>query len=251
MGETLCGLSDQIDGMGLFLHAEAAGHSGHRRSAGQPSTRMRRRLTPELLDSLAPDHPAAVHNRRDLRIINRVAGTARWFADELAAQVRPGERILEIGAGTGDLGRALWRRGLAVDGLDLWPRPPEWPAAGEWHQTDLRSFEHYDRYTVVIGSLIFHQFDEPDLAELGGRFTAARLVLASEPARQRRAKVLLALGGALLGANYVTRHDARVSVEAGFLGDELPRFLRMDRAGWSWRTDLCPMGMYRLVAERS
>lgn len=250
MGETLRRLRDQIYRMGLFLHAEAASDSGHRRSLGQPSSRMRRQLTPELLDSLSPDDPAAAHNRRDLRIINRIAGTARWFADELAARIRPGDRILEVGAGTGELGRDLRRRGFVVDGLDLWPRPADWPRDAQWHQTDLRAFEAYAGYSVILGSLIFHQFDEPDLAALGMRLRQARLLLASEPARQRRAKVLLAVGGALLGANYVTRHDARVSVEAGFLGDELPRFLRMDRTGWSWQSDLWPLGMYRLTAER-
>ncbi|HEY3757655.1 MAG TPA: hypothetical protein VGL42_15995 [Opitutaceae bacterium] len=211
---------------------------------------MQRRLQPEILDTLSPDDPAALRNRRDLRLINRAMGTARWFTGELQRRVRPAERILEIGAGTGDLGRHLRARGFLVDGLDLWPRPADWPADAAWHQADLRKFEGYSNYSVILASLIFHQFDEADLAEIGSRLSHARVLLASEPARKRRAKVFLAVGGAVLGANYVTRHDARVSVEAGFLRDELPRFLRMDRSGWSWQAAVYRLGFYRLTAER-
>lgn len=250
MGETLCRLSDQCNGMGLFLHAEVTADSGHGSGVRQPSTRMQRRLQPEILDTLSPDDPAALRNRRDLRLINRAMGTARWFTGELQRRVRPAERILEIGAGTGDLGRHLRARGFLVDGLDLWPRPADWPADAAWHQADLRKFEGYSNYSVILASLIFHQFDEADLAEIGSRLSHARVLLASEPARKRRAKVFLAVGGAVLGANYVTRHDARVSVEAGFLRDELPRFLRMDRSGWSWQAAVYRLGFYRLTAER-
>src|SRR5580698_3898368 len=101
---------------------------------------MQRQLQPEILDSLPHSHPDAAHNRRDLRIINRAMGNPRWFLRELPPLLRPGERVLELGAGTGDLGIALNALGIPVDGLDLWPRPAAWPAARAWHQADLKTF---------------------------------------------------------------------------------------------------------------
>lgn len=211
---------------------------------------MERKVQPEWLDSLSPDDPAAVRNRRDLRVLNRIIGTRRWFRTELARRARPGERVLEIGAGTGDLARALQARGWSVDGLDPWPAPPDWPAGQRWHRADAREFDRFGDYEVVIGNLIFHQFTAPELRELGRRISHCRVLLAAEPARLRRAQWFLAAGGLLLGANEVTKHDGRVSIEGGFLGDELPRFLALERAAWSWRVDMPRLGMYRLSAER-
>src|ERR1022692_819941 len=84
---------------------------------------MQRRLTPEILDSLGPEDPAASHSRRDLRVINLLMGNHRWFARVLPGVLRADDRILEIGAGSGELCRLLTRRGMATDGLDQVPDP--------------------------------------------------------------------------------------------------------------------------------
>ena len=148
---------------------------------------MPRTHKPEILDSLAPDDPAALHNRRDLRIINRLMGNPDWLVRSLAAKLRPGERVLEIGAGTGELGRKLAAQGVRIDGLDLWPRPADWSADCAWHRADLRAFEGYGEYDVILANLILHQFNDRELAELGCRLRArARVILACEPARRLR-----------------------------------------------------------------
>jgi len=212
---------------------------------------MQRTLQPELLDSLAPDDPAARHNRRDLRVINRLMGRTPWFSRELARRVRPGEAVLELGAGTGELGSALAARGLPCDGLDLWPRPASWPAQCGWHQTDLRAFGNFGRYPVVIGNLILHQFGPAELAALGRQLAGGpRLLLFSEPARRRHAQLLCRIFLPLLGANYVSRHDAHVSIGSGFLGDDLPRALGLDPAAWLWTSQETTLGAYRLIAWR-
>src|SRR5438876_1088729 len=107
---------------------------------------MLRELKPELLDSLPPDHPDALHNRRDLRLTNRAMGNFEWFARILSARSCPSGKVLEIGAGTGELGIHLGKFGIKVDGLDLWPRPAGWPPESRWHQTDLLAFAGYDEY---------------------------------------------------------------------------------------------------------
>jgi hypothetical protein len=212
---------------------------------------MKRACHPELLDLLPPDHPDALHNRRDLRIINRVMGNAGWFQATLPGLVRGGERVLELGAGTGELSAALNRRGIPVDGLDLWPRPDGWPSERAWHQGDLLAFAHFDRYRVVIGNLIFHQFRDADLAGLGATLRAtARVILASEPERRRISQVAMGAVAPLFGASPVTLHDAHVSVNAGFRGDELPRALGLAGAGWRCSCTSTAIGANRMVAVR-
>ncbi len=212
---------------------------------------MNRACEPELLDSLPHDHPDAVHNRRDLRLINGFMRNRAWFERTLPPLLRPGERVLEIGAGTGEMGVALNRRGIPVDGLDLWPRPAAWPAGREWHQADLKTFGGYGDYPVVVGNLILHQFTEPELAELGSVLRrTARVVAASEPERRRMSQTLMAAIGPLLGANHVTLHDARVSITAGFVGTELPSALGMDAGDWEISCASTPLGASRMVAVR-
>lgn len=212
---------------------------------------MQRSLQPELLDSLPHDHPDALHNRRDLRLTNRIIGNHRWIAQTLPPLLRPGETVLEIGAGTGELGRALARRGVAVDGLDLWPRPPDWPEQRAWHVADLRTFDGYGCYPAIVGNLIFHQFSTEELAALGTQLCQqARIVVACEPARRRFSQFLFRTLAPLLGANHVSLHDGHVSIAAGFRGDELPRALGFSPTDWDIHCSTTTLGVYRLVALR-
>jgi hypothetical protein len=212
---------------------------------------MIRTLQPELLDALPPEHPDAQHSRRDLRIINRIVGNHRWIARKLPTLLRAPERVLEVGAGTGELGRQLAARSIAVDGLDLWPRPPHWPAARGWHVSDVRTFTRFADYAVIVGNLIFHQFTDGELYALGAKLRrTARVIVACEPARRRTSQALLRAFGPLLGANLVTRHDAHVSVAAGFRGDELPRILGLIGDDWSISCETTALGSYRMVALR-
>ena len=213
---------------------------------------MRRVCEPELLDALPCGHPDAQRSRRDLRLINRVMRNEAWFARTLPGLLRPGERVLELGSGTGELGRRLIRQGVALDGLDLWPRPREWPAKSLWHQADLRSFGGLGAYAAVIGNLVFHHLTGPELGELGARLRqSARVVLACEPARRRASQRLVAALGPLFGASRVTRHDARVSIAAGFAGDELAASLGIAPDGWAAACTATALGAFRLVAVRS
>ncbi|HEY5078777.1 MAG TPA: hypothetical protein VII43_02975, partial [Opitutaceae bacterium] len=209
---------------------------------------MNRACLPELLDSLPPDHPDAIHNRRDLRIINRFMRNRPWFENALPPLLRPGERALEIGAGMGELAMALGGKGVPVDGLDLWPSPAGWPAQRGWHSADLRSFDGYGAYPVVLGNLIFHQFTDSELAELGGKLRrSARAIVACEPVRRRLSQVLMAAVAPFFGANHVTLHDAHVSVTAGFRGNELALALGLDD-GWRCTSTETGFGVYRMVA---
>lgn len=212
---------------------------------------MQRRLEPELLDSLPPDDPAAIRSRRDLLLVNRIMGNAPWFETALARLVRPGERMIELGSGTGELAARLRRITPLIDGIDRVPPPPYWPATAHWHQTDIRTFTGWDTASVVIGNLILHHFDGATLRALGAAIVPhARVLVFSEPTRKRRNQWIWNLAAPLCGANYVTRHDGRVSIAAGFLGDELPHALGLDPAVWQWSVAHTWQGAYRLIAER-
>jgi len=210
-----------------------------------------RLVQPEMLDALPWDHPAVLHNRRDLKRINRVMGNHRWLGRVLQAQLSTSDHILELGAGTGEFALQVRRSGWPVDGLDRCPAPAAWPADACWHRTDLLDFTSYGAYDAVCGNLIFHQFSAGELGRLGARLQArARLLVACEPARHRVAQWLLRRFSPLAGLNHVTQHDAQVSIAAGFLHDELPRLLGLDAARWAWRCRTTLLGSYRMIAWR-
>lgn len=212
---------------------------------------MRRILEPELLDSLAPQDPDALHSRRDLRLTNQIMGNHRWLAGTLRTLLRPGEVALELGAGTGEFGLRLATQKLACDGLDRTARPPEWPAKRAWHNVDLRHFDGYADYPVIFGNLVFHHFEEAELAALGALLRAkARAIVACEPLRRSSSQKLFAAFAPLLGANRVTLHDAHLSIAAGFQDDELPTALGLTVTEWDWRVTKTMLGAYRMVALR-
>lgn len=212
---------------------------------------LSRQLEPEILDALPPADPAALHSRGDLRRINMLMGNTLWFVRNLPRRLNKADRILELGAGTGDLGQALSSHGVHVDALDRCPPPAAWPSARSWHETDALTFKEYSLYSVVIGNLIFHHFSSTELAALGAKFkTSARVIIACEPARYRCFQVLFSSIASLIGANHVTRHDALISVAAGFRRDELAGALGLEPALWDCRVSISIFGAYRLIATR-
>ena len=92
----------------------------------------------------------------------------------------------------------------------------------KWPQTDDK---------IVIANLFLHHFEDARLAELLRLIAQrSRLFIALEP---RRACWPLFCGRLLwaIDCNDVTRHDAVVSVRAGFSGNELSLFLP-DKTNW-------------------
>jgi hypothetical protein len=192
-----------------------------------------------------------LHNRRDLRLTNFVTGDHRWLARTLPDLLRPGERTLELGAGTGELAARLHHAGISVDALDLWPAPENWPSERAWHRADLCAFDGYRAYDAIIGNLIFHQFDASTLTALGAAIRQnARVIVACEPLRRRFSQVLFRTFAALVGANHVSLHDAHVSIAAGFRHAELPHALGLDPREWRLTCTQTLLGTCRMIAVR-
>ncbi len=199
---------------------------------------MRRIVQPELLDSLPPDDPRAVHSRRDLRRVNACMGNHSMMARELESRMETGfsTRIMELGAGDGNFLLRVAKiisprhRNVAATLLDLqnnvstetvaafnelgWSAKFVIEDAFEW----LKSAGPCD---VVIANLFLHHFEDARLAELLRLISkSANLFIAIEPRRGAWALFVSRLLW-FIGCNKVTRHDAVVSVRAGFSGREL------------------------------
>jgi hypothetical protein len=197
-----------------------------------------RRVDPEWLDQLPADDPRARRSRRDLRRINAWMGNVRILARLLQTigGGQPLPRLVELGCGDGSVMLAVaqrlganWR-GTCLELVDLKDivtaetleryRQAGW----EVRVTEADVFEWLRCArpgTAIAANLFFHHFDDERLAELLGRAAGlARGLVACEPRRFRFARAAGQLVW-LLACNAVTRHDAKVSIRAGFLRQEL------------------------------
>lgn len=217
---------------------------------------MDRIVKPEKLDSLLPFDPEAVSSRKDLRVFNAYLGTMGWFAGKVLGDIGEEDHVLEIGAGEGTLIHSLHDRARgsgshAADwtALDLLPVFRGKRPGVSYIVEDLLRFSGYGEATVVIGNMILHQFEEEALVDLGRQISArARLLVFQEPARSRFVHTLCRCFSFAMSS--ATRHDAPVSIEAGFRGSEIPRALGLSPLDWDWRTKTTLRGAHRLVARR-
>jgi hypothetical protein len=193
-----------------------------------------RKLTPELLDLLPPDDPGAVASRRDLVRINWVMRQHGAMARALSAFPAPAI-LADLGGGDGrfllGVAKRLAKRWPGVRAViaDRQNIVADQTRAGfakmGWTCENLTGdiFETLPRLApdIVIANLFLHHFEDAALARLFGTVAAqARGFVACEPRRNGFALLASRLVG-VLGCNAVTRHDAVVSVEAGFKNHEL------------------------------
>jgi 2-polyprenyl-3-methyl-5-hydroxy-6-metoxy-1,4-benzoquinol methylase len=197
---------------------------------------MKRLVEPEWLDELPPDDPHAIRSRRDLRRVNSwmrhpslLVGALQNGLNGLAPV-----KIIELGAGDGNFLLAVAQKiaprwpAVNVTLLDLkknvsaetlaalaalgWRAEVLVADVFNWPPTEC---------DVVIANLFLHHFADARLAELLRLISErAKLFIALEPRRAPWPLFCSRLLGAI-GCNDVTRHDAVVSVRAGFTGHEL------------------------------
>jgi hypothetical protein len=209
---------------------------------------LERVIIPEILDSLNPADPRAIRSRRDLRLIDLYLGNSRWIVRQLKRQTPAPARIIEIGAGEGDLCRKVQTSlpSSAVTGLDLIQRPANLPSDIQWIGGDFfQTLPNIDA-DACVGSLILHHFSDEALRDLGARLQSFRSLTFCEPLRSRLPLFLSKLSAAFMSE--VTRHDMPASIRAGFRPGELPALLGLDSKKWSVRESSHWRGALRLAA---
>lgn len=215
---------------------------------------MNRVLEPEWLDELPPEDPQAMRSRQDLRRLNAIMGNAKLL-NQAFRQHRPAPgRIVELGAGDGQFMLSLLRRLPTPPGhLVLVDRQPS--IADTTYRAlrtlgwsvDVIAADVFDWLgsaevgDTLICNLFLHHLPSTALAEL---FAACAerttCLLACEPARTSVAHTASRLVG-FIGCNAVTRHDAAVSVRAGFRDDELSALWPKDE---DWQLEERAAGLF-------
>ena len=224
---------------------------------------MHRDVQPELLDDLSSTDPQAVGSRADLRRLNSIMGHEGMLADAFLrhhAATPVGSqplRIVEMGAGDGTLLLRLARRWSAIgvtanitliDRQDLVAAETHrafaalnWPV--EIVTTDILTWlaQSSPPVDVMLANLFLHHFPDPILERLLCQAAVkTSLFIACEP--RRAASALLASRLLwFIGCNGITRHDAVVSVRAGFGGHELSALWPTDP---KWVLSEQPTGLF-------
>jgi hypothetical protein len=206
-----------------------------------------RKLTPELLDHLPHDDPGALRSRADLRRINFFMGNERWIASMIPADTR---HITEIGAGDGYLLSRLAGKfpQAEITAYDLAPRPAHLPPAVKWTQGDLFAQASPAQGGTLIANLFLHHFTDTQLAELGAWMRGFDTLLINEPLRARLPLLLGKIATPFV--HTITRHDMRVSIEAGFRPGELVAALGLAKLGFQFQETASQRGFIRTFAQK-
>lgn len=230
---------------------------------------MQRTIQPEFLDELPATDPRAIRSRRDLRRINAWMGNAGIIARHLQRMLTGNKlpRVVELGAGDGTFLLAVARRlprmnpaieAVLVDRHDLLaPETAEALRARGWNARAVASdaMEWLDSTPngageVVLANLFLHHFTDEQLRRLLGLIaTRAQLLVACDPGRTTLSSAGVALLP-LIGCGAMTRHDARVSVRAGFVGGELSALWPSTR-NWTLHESAARVFSHCFVAKRT
>ncbi len=229
---------------------------------------MPRCVEPEWLDELPPEDPRAIRSRRDMQRVNRwmqQMGIMQRALTGCRGQRAP-RALLELGAGDGSFMLRLARRlaprwknvkVILLDRQNIVSSETQegFKALGWEAETitadvfDFLEQAKYQAVDVITANLFLHHFQREKLAQLllqAARITS--LFVACEPRRST-----LALAGSRLlwaiGCNAVSRHDAVVSVRAGFAGQEIST-LWPEQTNWRLREQAAGLFTHCFVAQR-
>ncbi|MEO5802350.1 MAG: class I SAM-dependent methyltransferase [Verrucomicrobiota bacterium] len=199
---------------------------------------MKRIVKPELLDDLPPADSRAIQSRRDLQRLNFFMGSVGIVERKLDGIFpnEPPQKIVDIGAGDGTFMLQLakrfsnrWRNVevVLVDQQDIVsPDTKEKYSQLGWGAKIISAdvFDWLSRcedVDCILTNLFLHHFESEKLSRLLQLVSIkTKIFLACEPRRSFAGTIGTKLVW-LIGCNSVTRHDAPVSVRAGFRDKEI------------------------------
>jgi hypothetical protein len=217
---------------------------------------VKRIIQPEILDTISPTDPRAIRSRRDLRRVNAWMRNPSIMADALKNNLSGYalKKITELGAGDGN-----FLLQIAQKLSSRWPNTNVTLLDMQKNISDetLAAFSKFDwraevvvanvfgwpqsSEEIVVANLFLHHFENERLTELLRIISErAKLFVALEPRREPLPLFFSRLLWAI-GCNDVTRHDATVSVRAGFSENELSA-LWPDKK--NWRLTECRSGLF-------
>jgi 2-polyprenyl-3-methyl-5-hydroxy-6-metoxy-1,4-benzoquinol methylase len=227
---------------------------------------MRRLIQEEWLDQLPAEDAGALRSRTDLRRLNRLMNHVGIVKGLLRRVALPpgGHTLADLGGGDGSFALRLaaeLRSCFALSAVTLVDRnagllpgvQSKFVALGcELNVVGQDVFAWLRRappFTIVLANLFLHHFNGEALRELFGLIAdRARVFVACEPRRS-----WLAWAGshtlAAIGCNSVTRHDAKISVRAGFTARELSSFWPR-QGGWTLQERPAGMFSHAFLASR-
>ena len=213
-------------------------------------------LEPEWLDELPAADASARQSRRDLRKLNWVLGHRRSIVRllRMTGIEQQGGRLIDLGSGDG--GFALKVAGTLRCQLEVVLVDRQLSLEGTFARVEKVTADvfAFSREltprpgTFVMANLFLHHFPAEQLRELFGLLAGKVAGLAAcEPPRSRGAMNAVRLLP-LLGCNAVTRHDAIVSVRAGFCDRELSEL--WPRNDWNLWERRCNLFTHGIAARR-
>ena len=228
---------------------------------------MNRRVEPELLDELAPEDPRALRSRKDLQRLNAFMGNSKIMAMALstALECKTARSIVDLGAGDGSLMLEVARQlspawtGTHVALLDRQinlsaATRKEFETLG-WQAEALKADvldwlkqPAAQKPDAIVANLFLHHFSEAQLTELFRRAAArTQVFIAVEPRRWSWSLAFSPLFW-LIGCGPVTRHDALISIRAGFVRRELSLLWPADEK-WSLQEGPASLCSHLFIAK--
>lgn len=207
-----------------------------------------RKLTPELLDHLPHDDPGAIASRKDLARINLFMGNESWILRQIP---KSANRITEIGAGEGQLISKIAKHFLTaeIQAYDLAPEPKNLPKSINWICGDIFEQKPTINGGILIANLFLHHFTNTQLEELSPWLQSFDVLIFNEPLRAKIPLLMGKLAHPLI--HPITRHDMRVSIEAGFRPGELSSTLKLNPAQFISKETQTLRGSIRFSSTKS
>lgn len=229
----------------------------------------KRVIETEWLDTLSPADGRAIQSRNDLFLVNNLMGHVGILVRALLRSWNSGTPVslLDLGSGDGRLMLAVARRltprwpNVSVTLLDRQGQRDDSIEAEflalSWRTTSVTS-DALDflqnspavQFDIVLANLFLHHLGEEKIVTLFNRTAEmSRLFVAVEPRRSWLSQTA-SQNLWIIGCNAVTRHDAEISVRAGFRDKELSRLWPGNIGKWVTYEDRTGLFSHCFIAQR-